>query len=126
MKTCRFPLFSEASHFTDDNVRTIAVAKAILMHGNYAAVLKTFARKYPHAGYGMSIYTWMRPAGSESNNSWGNGSDMRVSSVGFAFDTIDEVWVQAGTRAAVTRNHSEVIKGAKATALAISLTPYSA
>ena len=32
VKTTRFPLFSEASRFTDDTVLTLALANAILLH----------------------------------------------------------------------------------------------
>ena len=44
---------------------------------------------------------------------------MRVSPVGFAFDTIDDVLLYAKRSAEVTHNHPEGIKGAQATALAI-------
>ena len=44
---------------------------------------------------------------------------MRVSPVGFAFDTVDEVLAEAQRSAEVTHNHPEGIKGAQATALAI-------
>ena len=54
-------------------------------------------------------------------NSFGNGSAMRVSPVGFAFDAVDEVLRWAQRSAEVTHNHPEGIKGAKATALAILL-----
>ena len=46
---------------------------------------------------------------------------MRISSVGFAFDTLDEVLVRANEYTAVTHNHIEGIKGAQATAAAIFL-----
>jgi ADP-ribosylglycohydrolase len=58
---------------------------------------------------------------SKPYNSWGNGSAMRVSPVGFAFDTVDEVLREAIKTAEVSHNHSEGIKGAQATALAIFL-----
>ena len=54
-------------------------------------------------------------------NSWGNGSAMRVSPVGFAFDTVDDVLREAARTAEFTHNHPEGIKGAQATALAIFL-----
>lgn len=52
-------------------------------------------------------------------NRFGNGSAMRVSPVGFAFDTEDEVLEWARRSAEVTHNHPEGIKGAQATALAV-------
>ena len=46
---------------------------------------------------------------------------MRVSPVGFAFETIEKVLEQAKQSAEVTHNHPEGIKGAQATALSIFL-----
>jgi hypothetical protein len=54
-------------------------------------------------------------------NSWGNGAAMRVSPVGFALDTVDEVLAEAARSAAVTHNHPQGIKGAQATVLAVFL-----
>ncbi len=51
----------------------------------------------------------------------GNGSAMRVSPVGFAFQSIDEVLIEAKRSAEITHNHPEGMKGAQATALAIFL-----
>ena len=44
---------------------------------------------------------------------------MRVSPVGFAFDSLDEVLAQARMTAEVTHNHPEGIRGAQATAVGI-------
>jgi ADP-ribosylglycohydrolase len=46
---------------------------------------------------------------------------MRVSPVGYAFDTIDDVLREAARSAEFTHNHREGIKGAQATALAVFL-----
>lgn len=54
-------------------------------------------------------------------NSWGNGSAMRVSPVGWAFDSIDEVLYEAKRSAEVTHDHPEGIKGALAVASAVLL-----
>ena len=54
-------------------------------------------------------------------NSWGNGSVMRVSPVGWVCDTVDRVLAEAECSAAVTHNHREGIKGAQTTALAVYL-----
>jgi ADP-ribosylglycohydrolase len=59
IKTTAFPLFSEASRFTDDTVLSVAVADAILNQIDYATALKQYARKYPNAGYGISFLCWM-------------------------------------------------------------------
>jgi ADP-ribosylglycohydrolase len=121
IKTTTFPLFSIHSRFTDDTVLTVAVAFSILNRIDYASALKLLGRKFPFAGYGMSFFHWLHAEDSRPYNSWGNGSAMRVSPVGFAFDSIDEVLDEAKKSAEVTHNHPEGIKGAQATALAIYL-----
>ncbi|MGD2186176.1 MAG: ADP-ribosylglycohydrolase family protein [Desulfobacterales bacterium] len=121
VKTTSFPLFSKSSKFTDDTVLSLAVADAILNKIDYATALKTYGRKYPNAGYGMSFYSWMQSSDTKPYNSWGNGSAMRVSPVGFAFDSINDVLREAKKTAEVTHSHPEGIKGAQATALAIFL-----
>lgn len=121
IKTTSFPLFSKSSRFTDDTVLTLAVADAILNKIDYTTALKTYGRQYPNAGYGMSFYSWMQSPETKPYNSWGNGSAMRVSPVGFAFDSIEDVLREAEKTAIVTHNHPEGIKGAQATALSIFL-----
>ena len=121
IKSVQFPLFSPLSRFTDDTVLTVAIADAILNKIDYAITLKNFGREYPNAGYGSSFYRWIHSADSKPYNSWGNGSAMRVSPVGFAFDSVQDVLREAKKSAAVTHNHPEGIKGAQATALAVFL-----
>jgi ADP-ribosylglycohydrolase len=121
IKTTTFPLFTKISRFTDDTVLSVAIADAILNRTDYAIALKTYGRMYPAAGYGMSFFSWMQSDDPKPYNSWGNGSAMRVSAVGFAFDSDREVLGAAENSAAVTHNHPEGIKGAQATALAIFL-----
>ncbi|MBW1848171.1 MAG: ADP-ribosylglycohydrolase family protein [Deltaproteobacteria bacterium] len=119
IKTIDFPLFGPLSRFTDDTVLTVAVAFSILREIDYTSSLKKFGRKYPKAGYGGTFYKWLYSDISEPYNSWGNGSAMRASPVGFAFSSINEVLNEAKRSAEVTHNHPEGIKGAQATALAI-------
>lgn len=119
IKHGKFPLFSPYSRFTDDTVLTVAIAHAILEGLDYASALKYFAQRYPDAGYGGLFYNWIFSPDSRAYNSWGNGSAMRVSPVGFAFDTAQDVLREAASSAEVTHNHPEGIKGAQATALAV-------
>jgi ADP-ribosylglycohydrolase len=107
--------------FTDDTVLTVAVAHAILTGDDMAETIKAFANKFPFAGYGSGFHRWMRAWENEPYNSFGNGAAMRVSPVGFAYDTEADVLGNAERSAAVTHNHPEGIKGAQATALAIFL-----
>jgi ADP-ribosylglycohydrolase len=120
-KTKKFPLFVEGSVFTDDSVMTVAIAQAILTDGDYQKAVRDLGRRYPRAGYGGFFRGWLDSADPKPYNSWGNGSAMRVSPVGFAFDTVDDVLREAARTAEFTHNHPEGIKGAQATALAIFL-----
>lgn len=121
IKTTDFPLFGPHSRFTDDTVLTIATAEALLNGLDYAAVYRAYGRRYPDAGYGGSFIHWIFADQAGPYQSWGNGSAMRVSPIGWAFDTPDEVLAEAERSAAVTHNHPEGLKGAQATALAVYL-----
>ncbi len=121
IKTKDFPLFDPRCDFTDDTVLTVAVADAILSGKPYVDSVRQIGRKYSGAGYGGSFIRWLHSPNAGPYNSWGNGSAMRVSPVGFAFTTEDEVLAQAKATAEITHNHSEGVKGAQATALAVFL-----
>ena len=121
IKTTDFPLFQKCSRFTDDTVLTVAVAYAILQKVDYAVSLRMFGRKYHDAGYGSAFFGWIFEDDGQPYNGWGNGSAMRVSPVGFAFDTLDQVLYEAKRSAEVSHNHPEGIKGAQAIASAIFL-----
>jgi ADP-ribosylglycohydrolase len=121
LKTTEFAIFTANSTFTDDTVLTIAVADCILHGKDYATTFKHYARKYPSAGFGGMFFEWVSSDSLAPYNSYGNGSAMRVSPVGFAFDTMEEVLAEARRSAEVTHNHLEGIKGAQAVATAIFL-----
>lgn len=120
-KTKQFVLISPQHRFTDDTVLTVAVAEYLLRGSDLTDVLHDYFHRYPQAGYGGSFIRWASQRLREPYNSWGNGSAMRVSPVGFAFNTPREVLKQAAETASVTHNHPEGIRGAQATALAIFL-----
>ena len=130
-KTKEFPLFSKRSEFTDDTVMTIAVADVFLdsnlvMDDNIIREklidsMHKYGKAFPDAGYGGRFGAWLFLGGREPYNSWGNGSAMRVSSVGWLFDDLGMVRHMARLSAEVTHNHPEGIKGAEATAAAIFL-----
>ena len=121
IKTEDFPLFSPQCTFTDDTVLTVAVADGILTGKGYAVALKEWGRLFPYAGYGGMFRHWLMSDGRAPYNSFGNGSAMRVSPVGFAFDSLDKVLEEAKKSAEVTHNHPEGIKGAQAVAATIFL-----
>jgi ADP-ribosylglycohydrolase len=121
LKRTDFPLFDPRCRFTDDTVLTVAVADAIMTGAPYGQKLKEYYRYYPRAGYGAHFRRWAASEDTRPYYGMGNGSAMRVSPIGFAFDTLDEVMEQARRSAEVTHNHPEGIKGAQAVASAVFL-----
>ena len=119
IKTKKFELFSKYSKFTDDTVMTLAVAKSIIDDEDYIDNIIDFGIRYYDVGYGGSFRKWLKSRTHKPYNSWGNGSAMRVSAIGFAFSSEQEVLLEAKKSAEITHNHTEGIKGAQATALAI-------
>lgn len=142
-----FPLFQDRSSYTDDSVMTVAVAHWLLKDKGHTYqkledAMVSFGERFPHplGGYGGSFRIWLFkphllypyddeygecPYDSETGRhpygSWGNGSAMRASAVGWFFDTFEETERVAAISAAITHNHPEGIKGAQATAAAIFL-----
>ena len=128
-KTKEFDLFSKGCDFTDDSVMTIAVGEALLAVGPEATVkeieeavvtnMQDWGKRYPYAGYGGRFRYWLRERNPKPYGSYGNGSAMRVSAVGWLYDSLERTREVARATANVTHNHPEGIKGAEATASAI-------
>jgi ADP-ribosylglycohydrolase len=121
IKSARFPLFSRDCCCTDDSVLTVATADVLLNGGDYRSAYQAYFHKFPRAGYGGSFVAWANQRRAEPYNSWGNGSAMRVSPVGWARETLADVLDEAERSAAVTHDHPEGIKGAQAVAGAVLL-----
>ena len=121
IKTKDFPLLPEKCFFTDDTVLTAAIAESIVTNNSYLESVRTIGARYPNSGYGGSFRDWLYSPVTEPYNSWGNGSAMRVSPVGFAFNTTEDVLREAKNTSIITHDHPEGIKGAQATALAVFL-----
>lgn len=114
-----FALFERYSRPTDDSVLTVAVAETVLEGGEFADALRRWGRRYPAAGYGLNFGEWLRDDRVGPYGSYGNGSAMRVSPIGWAYDTLERVLVEAERSAAVSHDHPEGVKGAQAVAAAI-------
>jgi len=121
VKSLNFDLFCPGSIFTDDSVLTLATMYALLNDTGYAQVYQTFGRKFPKAGYGHNFRLWLSSDNPKPYNSWGNGSAMRVSPIGWFYNNIGDILLEAKKSAEVTHNHPEGIKGAQAAAAAIFL-----
>ena len=146
-KSKKFPLFSEDSQFTDDTVMTLAVFYAFYKFKTrteckyklgwyYTNVAPTeenmlkdlicesmqyWGRRFPYAGYGSNFNSWLYSEAPIPYNSFGNGSAMRVSCVGWMFGDLETTRKMARISAEVTHNHPEGIKGAESVASAIFL-----
>jgi ADP-ribosylglycohydrolase len=120
-KTIYFPLFTSPSTFTDDSVLTMAVADAVLNQKDFKTAIWTYGRNYPKRGYGGMFKSWLKSDDPQPYDSFGNGSAMRVSAIGFAYNNLAEVLEMAKQSAEVSHNHPEGIKGAQTTATAIFL-----
>ncbi len=121
-----FELFTPKSTFTDDTVLTVANALWLLedethSHEKLVNLMLDLCRRYPYRGYGGRFANWIIGVDPQPYNSFGNGSAMRVSPVGYYAMTLDEALELAKISAEVTHNHPEGIKGAQATAAAIFL-----
>jgi len=114
-------LFSPHSNFTDDTVLSVATAAVLLSDSEYENTYREFYRKYPNQGYGYGFSRWVKAEANNPYHSFGNGSAMRVNPVGWAFNSLPEVLIEARKSAIVTHNHVEGIKGAQAVAAAIFL-----
>ncbi len=121
IKTTSFDLFNPMCDFTDDTVLTIAVAYSILNKKDFARTIWEYGQKYPGRGYGGNFRQWLHEDNLKPYGSYGNGSAMRVSAVGFAYHDIETVMEIAKQSAEVTHNHPEGIKGVQATAATIFL-----
>jgi ADP-ribosylglycohydrolase len=121
IKTKDFELFPIDSTFTDDSVLTFATAHAILNKKPFDKTYKDYYFKYPDRGFGGMFVQWTFMKDYKPYNSFGNGSAMRVSPVGWIFDNLEDTLDLAKRSAEVTHNHPEGIKGAQAVASAIFL-----
>lgn len=123
IKRIDFPLFSKGSSYTDDTIMTLAVMDWLVNKTDLTQTMQRYGRMYPCpvGGYGSGFSKWLKAENPQPYNSWGNGSAMRVSAIGWAFQTLDETVEAARQTAIVSHNHLEGIKGAQATAASIFL-----
>lgn len=117
IKTKEFEFFDEKGHFTDDSVCTAAVADMLLRDLPEAPTLQKWCRRHPDMSYGDWFRNkWMRDESPEPYNSYGNGAAMRVSPAAFLNRSDLAAALAASDRVtAITHDHPEGMKGARAT-----------
>lgn len=133
IKTKEFELFDRECMFTDDSVMTVAIAEALMQYDcinkdnieefkqDLITTMHRIGEKYPDCGYGGHFLMWIIRNKREAYNSFGNGSAMRVSPVGWYAKSLSEAEFIAKATAEISHNHPEGIKGAVATAGAVFL-----
>ncbi len=90
IKRKEFPLIDGRCKLTDDSILTMATADAICSKMDYAICYHRWGNPNPHRGYGGRFRKWLAEKEEDlaSYGSLGNGLAMRVSLVGFAFQTL--------------------------------------
>lgn len=118
-----FELFTKDSEFTDDTIMTIAILDLLvnkyeLTKKNIIDRIKYYGRKYP-SSYGGRFAYWLYSNSYADYNSFGNGSAMRISPVGWFAKNENEVIEWSKKITEVTHSHPEGIKGAEITAMCV-------
>lgn len=122
------PLFTEDCSVTDDSILTCAIYDAIKNgNNNYEEYLKIYGRRevnlgldqYGRSRFGKGFVSWLED--EKEGNSFGNGSAMRISPIGFCFDTLEEVKEEAKKATIPSHNHEDAIKASEAVAISIFL-----
>ena len=139
LKKKEFNIYNPRMRMTDDSLLTIAVAKALL--NNYPIkydeqslnkIKKDLVNEFIYswkndkgAGYGGMFYKWCKNAYETGNyepyHSYGNGSAMRISPVGWIAKSEEELKLLSKTVTEITHDDPEGLKGAEAVAMCIYL-----
>ena len=122
-KSEKCTIFHDDCQYTDDSVLTLATAQHLLKYpdSSYTDIYQKYGWKYPDAGYGGSFIQWLQSYEPKPYHSWGNGSAMRASPIGWVAKDLDWALEEASKSASVTHNHPEGIKGAQAVVAAVFL-----
>ena len=139
-RTKNFNIYNQRMRMTDDSYLTIAVAKTLMNHYpiDYSEeslkaiqndLTKEFIymwQKHVSAGFGGMFFNWCiqsKKLGypAPPYNSYGNGSAMRISPVGWIADSEEHLKLLSKTVTEITHNHPEGIKGAEAVAMCVYL-----
>ncbi|MCQ2814839.1 MAG: ADP-ribosylglycohydrolase family protein [Bacilli bacterium] len=137
IKTKKFNIFNINNRMTDDSMLTLAVAEVLSKYypidytkENLEKIKKDLIKEFvetvkkdPGRGYGGFFYDWCKynNNGYKPYNSYGNGSAMRISPVGWIANSEEEVKKLSKAVTEITHNHQEGIKGAEAVAMCIYL-----
>ena len=120
------PLFTSECSVTDDSILTCAIYDAIKNGNcNYDKYLREYGLrevnlgldKYGRSRFGKCFVDWLND--NKQGKSYGNGSAMRISAVGYCFDNLDDVITNSYLATIPSHNHEEAIIAAEAVATSI-------
>lgn len=131
IKTMDFELFDKGSKFTDDTVMTIAVADWLMrdpkhQHATLVKIMQTYGRMYPSAGFSHATKAWLNSDEPQPYGSFTNGAAMRVSPIGWAFESMEETLEVAKRSAEVSHDSEQGITAAQAVSAAIFMARHHA
>ena len=120
-------IIEDNSFYSDDTILTIAILDAILHDKNYEKYLKMYGNKYLNYKPNVKNYfehpfspSFIKWLSSDTNGlSTGNGAMMRISPIGYMFDTEEEVIRNAKLATIPSHNTDEAINGATMISLII-------
>ena len=139
-KSKDFDIYNTKMRMTDDSYLTLAVAKTLMKHypikydeESIKAIQEDLAKEFVstffahiRAGFGKMFFDWCLTCKNTGKiahayNSFGNGSAMRISPVGWIASSEEEVKQLSKIVTEITHNHPEGLKGAEAVAMCIYL-----
>lgn len=121
------PLFTQNSSATDDSILTMAIYDACLNDGDYEKYLKKYTEreikkgsdKYGRNRFSPEFIKWVK--GQSEGKSYGNGAAMRISPVGYLYDSLEIVKEETKKATIPSHNSKEALKSAEAISTSIYL-----
>ncbi len=120
-------IIEDNAFYSDDTILTIAIADAILNGKDYDKYLRYYIKKYqdykpdfkPYfkTPFSPGLIKWAN--GTSEGKSIGNGAMMRISPIGFMFDTKEEVVKESVLATIPSHNSKEAIISSRTIALVI-------
>ena len=119
------PLFNDECSITDDSILTISIMDAIINNKDYESCLKEYGLreinlgvdKYGRSRFGRGFVNWLN--NNSKGDSYGNGCAMRISPVGYLFDSLEDVKRESKLATIPTHNNEDSIKCAEAVVTSI-------
>lgn len=120
-------LIEENAFYSDDTILTIAILDAVLHNRNYEKYLKQYINKYedykpnfhPYfkTPFSPNLIKWSKS--NTTGTSHGNGAMMRISPIGYMFDSEEDIIENVYLATIPSHNSKEAISSATIVALVI-------